>query len=363
MDKQDKHDIFSKQKLLVLLGPTACGKTALSLRIAQAFQAEVISADSMQVYRCMDIGTAKIRAEEMLGIPHHLLDIREPNQTFSVADFREAASIAIREIAMRGHLPFLVGGTGLYINSLLRPYHFPDEAAAQPALRERLRKELAEQGNLAMHKRLAEVDPLAAARIHPNDAYRVLRALEVYTATGQTISHLQACSALSTEYDVLQIGLNLERELLYQRIERRIDKMMAEGLVAEVHALLDAGVAREAPSMQGLGYRQIASYLAGECTLAEAVNRLKRDTRRFAKRQLTWFRRDPDIHWFYPDHYRERECLLHDVCALISSWLKEEEHEADRTTGTFSQCHTQTADPGNVLFDQRVSDERADQGI
>lgn len=361
MDKPDKH--LSKQKLLLILGPTACGKTALSLDVAQRFDAEIISADSMQVYRGMDIGTAKIPPAEMRGVRHHLLDIREPTQPFSVADFRELVEAAIHDIAGRGKLPLVVGGTGLYLNTLLQPYHFPQEAGADQALRARLRLRLAEQGTLALHQQLAEVDPTAAARIHPHDTHRLIRALEVYETTGRPISAWQAESALPPPYDALLIGLDLERETLYSRIERRIEQMLADGLIEEVRGLLVNGVPREAVSMQGLGYRQIAAHLAGICTLDEAITLLKRDTRRFAKRQLTWFRRDRRIHWFYPDHYREREALLHDVYALISSRLKEEAHEADGIAGTISEYATQTANLSHVLPDQRVPDEGPGQSV
>ena len=321
------------QKIVIILGPTACGKTALSLRVAQIFQGEIISGDSMQVYRRMDIGTAKIKTEAQQGIAHHLLDIREPDEPFSVADFRRLAMGAIQDIASRGKLPIIVGGTGLYLNSLLYAYHFPMQADVDPAIRLRLEKELAERGNPAMHQHLTAIDPVAAKRIHINDAHRIIRALEVYEGSGIPISEIQAASLPPPAYNPILIGLKMDRLRLYQRIEERVDQMLEDGLVAEVKTLLNAGVSRDTVSMQGLGYRQMSMYLLDDLPFADAVTLLKRDTRRFAKRQMTWFRRNEKIVWFDIDHYREEDALSHDVCALIARRMKEESHEGSGTTG------------------------------
>lgn len=308
----------------VILGPTACGKTALSLSVAEHFGCEIISADSMQIYCGMDIGTAKLPPGERRGIPHHLIDIIPPAQPFSVADFRTLAIQTAEEIIGRQKLPLLVGGTGLYIDSLFNSYNFSAHAGVDRGLRQKLQAEYAADQGLTLHRKLRSVDPEAAARVHPHDAHRLIRALEVYYATGSTISSLRRQAMPAPRYRPLMIGLNMEREALYHRIELRVEQMLADGLVAEVAALLGSGLSRDANSMQGLGYRQIAAYLAGECTLPEAVERIKRDTRRYAKRQLTWFKRDARINWFYPGHYREETELSQAVCALISSRMKEE---------------------------------------
>jgi tRNA dimethylallyltransferase len=285
-----------KQPLLVLLGPTAVGKTRLSLDLAKAWQAEIISGDSMQVYKGMDIGTAKIPPSEQEGIPHHLIDIRKPDEPYSAADFQAEAGAAIAAIGGRGKLPFIVGGTGLYIESLCYRYQFADNGSDE-AFRMEQEQFAAEQGAEALHLRLAAIDPQAAARLHPNDMRRVIRALEVHHLTGQTFSEQQAGQTKESPYELCLVGLTMERAELYRRIEQRIDLMMEQGLVDEVRLLLEREMPPHAVAMQGLGYKEIAAYLRGECTLAAAVELLKRDTRRFAKRQLSWFRHMKDIHW------------------------------------------------------------------
>ena len=307
--------------LIVILGPTACGKTKLAVKAARAFDGEVVSGDSMQVYRRMDIGTAKVTAAEAQGIPHWLIDIREPDEGFSVADFRREAVCAIDDILARGHQPIVCGGTGLYINSLIDAYHFSAASGADLQLRSELRKEFEQQGARAMHERLRGFDPNAAQRIHPNDSRRILRALEVWYSEGVPLSSLWDEPGTEPPYRPLLIGLTADREALYDRIERRIDAMMELGLVDEVAALLKEGVDRNAVSMQGLGYRQIAAYLEGECSLEDAVILLKRDTRRFAKRQLTWFKRDDRINWYNVDHYCNESILWSEVRALIEQAL------------------------------------------
>lgn len=313
----------NKPLLIVILGPTACGKTALAVNVARAFNGEVVSGDSMQVYRHMDIGTAKVSPEEAAGVPHWLIDIRDPDEDFSVADFRREAVACIDSILARGRLPILCGGTGLYINSLLNEYHFSAVGGSDPQIRERLRQEMKLYGTQYLHDELRRVDPDAAARIHPNDSHRLVRALEVWRFAGVPISSLQKQPGLEPPYRPLMIGLTMEREALYRRIEDRIDSMLAKGLIEEVEALLESGISREAVSMQGLGYRQLAAYLQGECTLDEAVCLLKRDTRRFAKRQLTWFRRDKRISWFQVDCFQNENELYREVQELISRAVKE----------------------------------------
>lgn len=282
--------------MLVLLGPTAVGKTRLSLELAEALGAEIISGDSMQVYRGMDIGTAKIPPAEMNGIPHHLIDIHNPHEAYSVAEFQEQGARLIEEISGRGKLPFIVGGTGLYIESLCYGFRF-SEAVADEAFRSEQEAYAEAHGAEALHARLAAVDPVSAERLHPNDRRRIIRALEIHHQTNVPLSDSLAVQKKESPYDLCLIGLTMDRQILYKRIEDRIDQMLAEGLVAEVQGLLEKGYGRSLVSMQGLGYKEIAAYLEGETTLAEAVVLLKRDTRRFAKRQLSWFRHMKEIQW------------------------------------------------------------------
>jgi len=305
--------------LLVLAGPTAVGKTALSLRLARALDAEIISGDSMQVYRGMDIGTAKLPLDEREGIPHHLIDIMEPSEPFSVSRFQQLCAEKIAEIHARGKLPFLVGGTGLYIESVCYGYDFQGDSGDE-ALREQLRQYARIHGQQALHDRLASIDPASAARIHPNDERRVVRALEVWETTGRTLSDSQAQQrgdSKPSPYRLCLVGLGMERSALYRRINERVDAMLAEGLVPEVQSLLAAGIPRTAVSMQGLGYKEIAAYLAGETDYATAVDRLKRDTRHFAKRQLSWFRHMKDLTWVDVDGSKKAD-LFRTICAIIA---------------------------------------------
>jgi tRNA dimethylallyltransferase len=292
--KQNPHN--AKPKLLVLVGPTAVGKTNLSLEIANQYGCEIISGDSMQVYRGMDIGTAKILPEEQQGIPHHLIDIIDPDEAFSVALFQQKAEQLIHEIHERGHLPFIVGGTGLYIESLCYQFQF-SEASSDEAFRLEHEAFLLQHGAQALHDKLVLVDSISAERLHPNNTRRVIRALEILHVTGTTLSaQLEGQKKLSP-YELCIIGLTMDRALLYKRIEQRIDLMLEQGLVEEVRKLLDQGFTEHFISMQGLGYKEMIRYLQGECTLEEAVSLLKRDTRHFAKRQLSWFRHMKEINW------------------------------------------------------------------
>lgn len=316
-----------KQKLYLIVGPTASGKTAASLEVAKRINAEVISADSIQVYRGMDIGSAKPSMEERAGIPHHMLSVVAPNETkFSVACFREMADACIADIAAREKRPLVVGGTGLYVNALTYPLNFTG-APADPAIREKYVSLEAEQPGAA-HKRLQEVDPASAARLHPNDKKRVIRALEVFELTGRPISEngegFSALDESKLPYTVRIAGLTMPREVLYARIEQRVDRMMEQGLLDEVKALLEKGYSPELPALQGLGYKQLLSFLSGTITLSEAVEAIKRETRRFAKRQITWFKRDSRIRWYDAAAYADISALGE---AIAAQFLQEDREE------------------------------------
>ena len=294
--------------LVAIIGPTAVGKTAISLRLAETFDGEVVSADSRQIYRGMDIGTAKVSPEERRRVPHHLLDLVDPDQPLTLAEYQKLAYAAIDGILRRGKLPLLVGGSGLYVQAVLEGWTIP-RVPPNPALRAALEREAEERGEAALHRWLAALDPQAAARIDPRNVRRVIRALEVCLTAGQPISELQA--KRPPPYRILRIGLTMPREVLYRRIDERVDRMIALGLVEEVRGLLAKGYGLELPAMSGLGYRQIGLYLRGEMTLEEAVARIKRETRRFVRQQYTWFGLDdPAIRWFdasAPDCYERVE--------------------------------------------------------
>jgi tRNA dimethylallyltransferase len=292
-----------KQELLVIVGPTAVGKTALSLDLAKTFDGEIISGDSMQVYRDMDIGTAKVSLEEQKEVPHHMIDLIDPDTPFSVQEFQKLARQKIAEISARGRLPMLVGGTGLYIEAVTHDYDLP-HVPENPGLRDELRSLAESKGNEYLYRRLSEVDPNAAAKLHPNDLRRIIRALEVYYVTGKPFSSLKGKG--TSPYDALWIGLTMPRELLYERINRRVDQMIKDGLVEEVKRLKERGYHLGLTSMQAIGYKEIMSYLNGEMTLDEAVHSIKKGTRKYAKRQLSWFRRLKEIHWF---DVTEPQCL------------------------------------------------------
>lgn len=301
---------MDKLPLLILTGPTAVGKTNLSIRLAKAVNGEIISADSMQVYRRMDIGTAKIKPEEMCGVPHHLIDICEPTEEYNVVRFATEAKRLIKEITERGHIPILVGGTGFYIQAVLYDIDFT-ETEEDTSYRKELTAFAAEHGAKALHARLAEADPVSAEAIHANNVKRVIRALEFYMQTGTRISgHNEEQHGKESAYNSAYFVLTQDRTVLYDRIEKRIDLMLAEGLLEEVKGLLEEGCKPESVSMQGIGYKELVSYLNGECTLEEAVSILKRDTRHFAKRQLTWFRREREVLWFDKDDYETEDAIL-----------------------------------------------------
>ena len=297
--------------LIVLTGPTAVGKTALSIRLAKTTGGEILSADSMQVYRGMDIGSAKIRPREMEGVPHHLIEILDPAEEFNVVVFQKLCKQAMEGIYERGHIPILTGGTGFYIQAVLKDVDFT-ENQENTAYRRQLETLAKEQGPEVLHRRLAAVDPASAQAIHAHNVKRVIRALEFYQLTGQPISAHNAQEAeKEAAYRSCYFVLNDDREKLYQRIEQRVDRMLAEGLVEEVQRLMNQGCRRDMVSMQGLGYKEILDYLAGELSLEEAVYRIKRDTRHFAKRQLTWFRREKEVIWLNkPDYGYDDDRIL-----------------------------------------------------
>ncbi|MBQ9119967.1 MAG: tRNA (adenosine(37)-N6)-dimethylallyltransferase MiaA [Lachnospiraceae bacterium] len=311
---------MKRKPLIVLTGPTAVGKTKLSIALAKAVGGEIISADSMQVYRRMDIGTAKITPEEMQGVPHHLIDIMDPEEEFSVVRFQQLAKAAMQEIYERGNIPILVGGTGFYIQAVTNDIDFT-ETETDSVYREELTRFAKEQGAHALHERLRQVDPAAAEQIHENNVKRTIRALEFYYQTGQPISeHNEEQKLHESPYELYYFVLTAPRERLYDGINRRVDQMMQEGLLAEVTALKNNGYARELVSMQGLGYKEIYAYLAGECTLEEAVDIIKRDTRHFAKRQLTWFKREKQVIWFPKEEYEyQEERILEKMLSIINN--------------------------------------------
>lgn len=292
-----------KRPLIVLTGPTAVGKTKLSISLARAVDGEIISADSMQVYRHMDIGSAKIRPSEMQGIPHYLVDVLPPSEEFHIVKFQQMAKAAMEDIYSRGKIPILVGGTGFYIQAVTRDIDFT-QAEQDDEYREELEALAKERGSEYLHSMLMAVDPVSAGEIHANNVKRVIRALEFYHQNGFPISrHNQEQRAQTSPYNLAYFVLNAPRELLYERIEQRIDEMLEEGLEEEVEKLKAMGCHRGMVSMQGLGYKEILAYLDGEYPLDEAVRILKRDTRHFAKRQLTWFRREPDVVWVEKDRF------------------------------------------------------------
>ena len=307
--------------LLVIVGPTAVGKTDFSLSLAGEINGEIISADSMQIYEEMDIGTAKATPKERELVPHHLVDCIPPDQEFTVADFQERAEILIPEIYYRGSTPMLVGGTGLYVQSVVEGFIFPEMETDWDFRREM--EELAEEkGTEFVHDKLKKVDPELASQRHPNDLRRVIRGLEVHKQTGKTVTYWkERAERQPRRYNDIKIGLRREREELYDRINRRVDIMIEEGLIDEVKELLEEGYDRDLISMQGLGYKEIIGYLEGDHDLERAIYLLKRDTRHFAKRQLTWFRRDDNIHWLNPAEMSTEE-MVAEVKEIIenSNW-------------------------------------------
>lgn len=312
-----KQQYKTKKPLIILTGPTAVGKTKLSIELAKAVNGQMISADSMQVYRHMDIGTAKIRPEEMQDIPHYLIDVLDPWESFDVVRFQTMAKEALEKIYTAGAIPIVVGGTGFYIQALLYNIDF-DENDSETGYRSELQSFTDRHGVEALHDRLRQVDEKSADMIHPNNIKRVIRALEFYHQTGTRISeHNETQRQKESPYRFVYFVLDDERERIYRRIDQRIDQMLDQGLVAEVKQLRDMGCTRDMVSMQGLGYKEILAYLDGECTLEEAVYILKRDTRHFAKRQLTWFRREHEVRWIERQEYPDEAAMLQAMLAQL----------------------------------------------
>ncbi len=304
--------------LVVIIGPTAVGKTKLSVDLALKIDGEIISGDSMQVYRHMSIGTAKVRTQEMRGITHHLLDILEPDEPFSTAAFQTYADCKIKEIVRKGRIPIIAGGTGLYIQSVVDSYDFQPQQDTTEYRRELLA--IADtKGKEYLHQMLEEVDPTAAKKIHHNDVKRTARALEYYHYTGKKISDKAGAQKGkgSSKYQTVMIGLTMARKNLYERINKRVDNMMEDGFLNELKILREMGYSPDLPAMQSLGYKQLNCYLDGKYDLETAVALIKRDSRRFAKRQMTWFGKDSRINWFNVDRYQDCSQLLPEIIAII----------------------------------------------
>jgi tRNA dimethylallyltransferase len=298
------------ERVIVIIGPTAVGKTKISIDLARRLETEIISGDSMLIYKGMDIGTAKPTLEERSGVPHHLIDILEPAQAFSVTDFQDLAGRQISAVNQQGKIPILAGGTGLYVKALLEGYTF-NATPANNKLRSELENMAAVHGNEFLHEKLSQVAPADAGRLHPNDLRRIVRALEIhYLGAGQTNPPAQTAEKEGLVYDAAVMGLSLDRAVLYERINRRVELMLENGLIEEVSLLLNEGVPPNAQAMQGIGYKEIISYLQGDADLATAVENIKKATRHFAKRQLTWYRKMPYIQWFDVSQYSSYDSLL-----------------------------------------------------
>ncbi|MCM3023503.1 tRNA (adenosine(37)-N6)-dimethylallyltransferase MiaA [Heyndrickxia ginsengihumi] len=311
---------MEKEKLIVLIGPTAVGKTELSIALAKRFDAEIISGDSMQVYKGMDIGTAKISEEEMGHIPHHLIDIKEPDESFSVAEFQQLVRNKISDIHNRNKMPMIVGGTGLYIQSIIYDYQFSD-ISGDEEYRTHLEKKAKEEGAESLFQLLKQNDPESAKSIHPNNVRRVIRALEIYHFSGKTVAEYQKTQKREALYDIALIGLTMDRDKLYERINKRVDQMMEQGLLEEVKKLYERNI-HDVQSIQAIGYKELYAYLDGRVTLEDAVEQLKQNTRRFAKRQLTWFRNKMDVQWFDMTNESEKTKKFQEISDFIAGKLK-----------------------------------------
>ncbi len=303
---------MKKQNLLVILGPTAAGKTALSIELARKLNGAIISADSMQIYKHMDIGTAKPSLEEMKDITHYLIDNVNPNTDYSVALYQKEAQKYINKINYDGKLPILVGGTGLYINSIIYDMDFTD-TISNKNLRRKLQEEACKYGNEYIHNKLKQIDPEVAKRIHHNNVKRVIRAIEVYSESGKSIGDFRKSLTTNNLYNCILIGITRDRKELYDRINKRVDLMIENGLVEEVRGLLKLGYKEDLIAFKGLGYKEIIMYLSGNCTLEEAIKILKKDTRRYAKRQLTWFKRLDNVIWYNLSEHSSEENLINNI--------------------------------------------------
>lgn len=313
----------SKQRklpLLTVVGPTAAGKTDLSIQLAQRLNGEIVSADSVQVYRYLDIGSAKPSLEERKGIPHHLINVVEPDVNFTVYDYQALAKKYIHDIYGRGNLPILTGGTGLYIKAVLDEYNFSG-GKVNPLIRKRLQEESEVKGKEYLYEVLKKVDPISAKKIHPNDLRRIMRALEFYYLTGEPISvQWELTKRKGSNYNTIMVGITMKRNLLYERINNRVDQMVKDGLVKEVEDLLEKGYKSNLKSMQSLGYSHIIKYLQRKWDWETAMTEFKRDTRRYAKRQLTWFRADERVTWFERDEQRIFNPILDSICFKIEGY-------------------------------------------
>jgi tRNA dimethylallyltransferase len=306
--------------LIVLLGPTAVGKTGIAVPVAQVLGTDILTADSRQVYRGMDIGMDKPRPAERGGVPHRLIDVIDPAESFNVGQYRRLALVEIGRLHGEGRVAFMVGGTGLYIRAVVRGLW--DGPPADWVFRRELMELARTNGPEYLHRRLEEVDPELAGRLHTHDLVKIVRGLEAYHATGRPLSELHRQHGFQERpFSTLLIGLNRDREALYRRIDERVDSQLAQGLLEETRRLLGQGCARDLGSMKGLGYRQLSAYLEGECPYEEAVRRLKRDTRHFAKRQLTWFRKEPNVRWLSLDEHGSPAEAADRVLALIEAFL------------------------------------------
>lgn len=296
-------------RLIAIVGPTAVGKTKFSIEIAKSYNGEIISGDSMQVYKYMDIGTAKVTKAEAQGIPHHLIDILSPNDTFNASIFKALAENAYNQIIGEGKLPILVGGTGLYVNGFLYDYQF-SKATSNNAYRKNLEDEINLYGLNALYEKLISISPDVKQYISKNDKLRIIRALEVYNETGEiAFEKNNMKNNYHPRFKLTYIGFNMKREKLYDRINLRVDKMVADGLLEEVENLLNKGYERNSSALQGIGYKELIAYFNDECTLSEAIEKIKKNSRNFAKRQLTWFRRDPNIKWIYLDNKSDEQII------------------------------------------------------
>lgn len=306
----------NKIPLLVVVGPTASGKTALAVALAKRYHGEVVSADSMQIYQGMRIATAKPTSAEMEGVCHHLMDFLPPGAVYSVADYVRDAHTCIRRLSEKGILPVVAGGTGLYVDSLIRNIQYA-EIPSNPEIRRRLEEQAAEKGTADMLSELSAVDPEAASRLHVNDQKRIIRALEVYQVSGVTITEYNRRSrAVESPYRPYIVGLQVrDRSVLYERINRRVDQMVESGLIEEARTF--SGNAQSATAVQAIGYKELLPYFSGAISLDKAVEDIKRETRRYAKRQLSWFRRNPDINWFYLDDYTSATEMTDHICDVI----------------------------------------------
>ncbi len=306
--------VFKKPKVIIICGSTGIGKTAVAIELAGKFGGEIISADSMQIYRYMDIGTAKPTLEELAQIAHHMIDIVDPDEDYNAVQFSKQARDRIAEIVNRGLIPFIVGGTGLYIKALL--YGLFQSKPVDPQIRNRLKQEAEENGSGFLFERLKKIDPDTADRLHPNDSYRIIRALETIESTGKSISdHHQEHGFPDDPFTVLKICLQMDRQQLYDRIDKRVDMMIEAGFVDEVKKLLEMGYAADLKSMQSIGYRHVVEFLEEKLSWDECVRTLKRDTRRFAKRQFTWFGADRQNYWYEPDQ-------LNEIVRLVEGFLE-----------------------------------------